>query len=100
MDLNTFIESIRKVDADHVNVNHFFHALMDSIDADDALPAADILTYLQCTRDVSSGVEKRILDIGVDVVQWLLEPTPQNRHIAFVAVDAWLKGLPNPWETI
>ena len=100
MDLNTFTQSLLAVDAERITVRHFFDALMTSMGVDDQLPAEDVLARLRHTRDACTGLEERLLDIGVDVVQWILEPTPENKHIAYVSMDAWFRGLENPWGTI
>ena len=100
MDLNTFTQSLQAVDAERITVRHFFDALMTSMGVDDQLPAEDVLARLRHGRDACTGLKERLLDIGVDVVLWLLEPTPENMQIAFVSIDAWFRGFENPWGTI
>ena len=56
---------------------------------------------MQYLRDIETHQEKkRILGIGIDIIHWLQEDTPENKQIAFVSLDAWFKGYPDPWETI
>ena len=80
-------------------VQDFFNALIDAIDKS-FQNASDLLNYLQKIQDTYQGDEKRIISIGIDITHALLCDTPENKHIAFVSVDAWSKGFPNPWETI
>lgn len=100
MNLNTFTQSLQAVDAERITVRHFFDALMTSMGVDDQLPAEDVLARVRHSRDTCTGLEERLLDIGVDVIQWILEPTPENKHIAYVSMNAWFRGLENPWGTI
>ena len=96
MDLNTFQQSLQRVPRDRITVKDFFDALMDSVNLH-----GDILSHMQYLRDIETHQEKkRILGIGVDIIFWLQEDTPENKQIAFVSLDAWFKGYPDPWETI
>jgi len=96
MDLNTFRQSLQRVPQDRITVKDFFDALMHSVDLH-----GDILSHMQYLRDIETHQEKkRILGIGVDIIFWLQEDTPENKQIAFVSLDAWFKGYPDPWETI
>ena len=100
MDLNTFKRSIERVEDDRITVQHFFNALMESMNCVEHIQASTVLDYMQSLSNESDGEEKRILDVGVDIVHWLMEPTPENKQIAYVSLDAWFRGYPNPWESI
>ena len=80
-------------------VQEFFNALIDALDKS-FQNESDLLNYLEKIQYTYQGNEKRIISIGIDIVHALLSDTPENKHIAFVSVDAWSKGFPNPWETI
>ena len=93
MNFNTFEESACNT------IETFFKVLIHSLHKPFTI-IVDLLKRLRNIQNKYEGREKRIISIGIDIIQSKLYDTPENKHIAFVSVDAWSKGFPNPWETI
>jgi len=94
MDLNTFIRELSTTKSDTITCEDFMRALFAATNIDKTATIDDAYNHLQTLP------EHRIISIGIDIIKWILEPTPENKQVAFASMDAWFRGLPDPWESI
>ena len=94
MDLNTFLDQIKRVQGDRIRAVDFMNAFFAATNIDDDTNVDVAINRAQCLP------RSRIVDIAIDIMKWVRMPTPVNKQIAFASLDSWLNGYPDPWESI
>ena len=94
MDLNTFLDQIKRVQGDRIRVVDFMNAFFAATNMNDDTNVDVAINRAQCLP------RSRIVDTAIDIMKWVRTPTPVNKQIAFVSLDSWFNGYPDPWESI